>query len=193
MQGLWSKAENKATFQKGKHQTFDDTTTQILTQLHLKPRSNLSLSDEWETPDALIQELCCKYNIQPELDVCSTHHNSKCRFYFTKEMNSLEQDWLVLEEGKHSELEGADVWCNPPHSLTGKFVEKAHEQWKEHNISIMMILPANTMSSIYWHEYIEGNAEYHAIKGRIRFKIDGVASKFMSRNAYVCVIFRKRE
>jgi hypothetical protein len=55
----------------------------------------------------------------------------------------------------------------------------------------MMILPTNTMSSKYWHECIEGITEYHPIKGRIRFLVDGKPSKHMSRNAYCVVIWRR--
>ena len=56
----------------------------------------------------------------------------------------------------------------------------------------MMILPTNTMSSKYFEECIEGSAEYHPIFGRIKFLIDGSVSKFPSRNAYICVVWRKR-
>ena len=55
----------------------------------------------------------------------------------------------------------------------------------------MMLVPANTVSTVWWHEYVEGIAEYHPVKGRIRFIRDGEPSKFQSRNAYICVIFRK--
>ena len=59
-----------------------------------------------------------------------------------------------------------------------------------------MIIPANTISSNYWHEFIEGNAEYHPIRGRIKFLTPNTlgnyeVSDFMSRNAYMCVIFRQ--
>jgi len=57
----------------------------------------------------------------------------------------------------------------------------------------MMILPANTVSSQYWHDCIEGIAEYHPIKGRIRFLRDGKPSEYPSRNAYVVVIWRARD
>ena len=85
-----------------------------------------------------------------------------------------------------------DFWCNPPHSMTKQFVKKAYEEHLTYNVNGMMIIPANTMSSKFWHIYIEDVAEVHAIKGRIRFLVDGKPSKFASRNAYVCVIWRKK-
>lgn len=148
--------------------------------LHQNSRSELSMSDEYETPHDIFNSLCEKYQIIPMIDVCANVDNKKCSDFFDIDTDGLTYDWTV------------DVWCNPPHSITGKFVEKAFNEWTKNNINIMMLIPANTCSSVYWHDFIEGNAEYHAIKGRIRFLRNGSPSDHVSRNAYMCVIFRKR-
>lgn len=152
----------------------------ISKQLHQKPRSEASLSDEYETPDELYHSLCEKYHIEPHYDVACNVDNVKC---FAGLTHSLDDNihWT------------RDVWCNPPHSKNEEFVRKAYLEWIRNNINILMILPTNTMSSKYWHECIEGNAEYHPIKGRIRFLVDGKPSEHCSRNAYVCVIWRARK
>jgi site-specific DNA-methyltransferase (adenine-specific) len=147
--------------------------------LHQKKRSEASLSDEWETPNDLFVGLSTLYKVDVLLDVCATEDNTKCVNFFSKKDDALKKPWLY------------DAWCNPPHSQTSDFVRKAYVEWKEHNINIMLIIPTNTMSSNYWHQYIESNAEYHPIKGRIHFLQNGERSPFPSRNAYVCVIFRK--
>ena len=85
----------------------------------------------------------------------------------------------------------ADVWCNPPHSKTEKFVRKAVQQWAKHNISIMMIIPANSICTKYAEQCIEPHAEYHPIFFRPKFLRDGVASKDPSRNSYFVVIWRR--
>ena len=182
------------TFKKSKHKTLvSQATEKILTELHQQPRSELSKSDDWETPDELYQQLILVSGILPQLDVCATKQNKKCLYYLGESDNALHAntEWhgnvRNIIKGKKT-----GVWCNPPHSQTGAFVKKAFEQWQKHNINVLMIMPTNTMSSNYWHNYIEGNAEYFAIKGRIRFKIGGVLSQHVSRNAYVCVIFRRR-
>ena len=144
----------------------------------------LSQSGNWETPDFLFASLIKQYGIAPELDVACNIANCKC---LEGLHDALEEDWISTT-GKR-----VDVWCNPPHSMNRAFVGKAYEQWKKHNINIMMILPANAVSTIYWHKYIEGIAEYHPIKNRIRFLIDGRPSEYPSRNAYLVVIFRKKE
>lgn len=136
--------------------------------------------DEFETPQQLFTDLCKKYKIYPELDVAATHENRKCKLYYSKEDNALEQEFAF------------DVWCNHPHTLHAQFVEKCRTQWEKHNISIMMIIPANCMRTTYWHRHIEGIAEYHAIPGAIRFLKNNKPTKESSRNAYVCVIWRKK-
>lgn len=149
-------------------------------QLHQRPRSEASLSDEYETPTSLFDDLCKSYNIEPKLDVACTQENKKCFFRITKEENALNRMWPY------------DVWCNPPHTMNEEFVRKAYDQWLKTNINVMMILPANTCSSLYWHQCVQGSAEIHPIKGRIKFLVNGEPSKFPSRNAYICVIWRKR-
>lgn len=139
--------------------------------------------DEYETPKKLYEELCTKYNIQPSLDVAANQENKKCYEWFGPDLrkDSLKINWNY----------NRDVWCNPPHSKTEQFVRKAHKEWQEGNINIIMIIPTNTMSSRFWHECIEGIAEYHAVEGRPRFLKNGRPSIFNSRNAYVCVLWRK--
>lgn len=148
-----------------------------MSQLHQRKRSKESLSDEYETPNELFASLVDRFDLTPSLDVASNEYNTKCLFRLE---DGLKDEWVT-----HS-------WCNPPHSLNEKFVRKAFEQWQKHNINIMMLLPCNTQSSKYWHECIEGVAEYHPIKGRIRFLVDGKPSKHASRNAYCVVIWREK-
>ena len=77
--------------------------------------------------------------------------------------------------------------------MTGNFVRKAHNEWLANNINIMILVPANTVSTVWWHDCVEGTTEYHPLKGRIRFIKDGKPSKFVSRNSYILIIYRKNE
>ena len=142
---------------------------------HFKPSL---VEDEFETPIWLYTQLCIKYNIYPELDVSATILNKKCPNFFSLSNNALEQEWTKT------------AWMNHPHSLHEPFAAKAYQQWKKYNITIMAIFPANCCRTEYWHRYIEGHAEYHAIRGSIRFLYNGRPSKDSSRNAYLCVIWR---
>jgi len=140
-------------------------------------RTELSLSDEWETPNELFLYLCKKYDIWPEADVAATQQNFKTG---TLLHDGLTDDWLL------------DAWCNPPHSKTEQFVKKADEQWEKHNINILMIVPANSICAHYFDDVFDNNhANYYRISGRPQFLRNGKVSKFPSRNSYFVVIWRK--
>ena len=150
-------------------------------------RTELSLSDEWETPDVLYQHLCEKYNIYPEIDVAASFENKKCECFLSEHENALEVDWKDNYFGK----EIIDVWCNPPHSKNEEFVKKAYNEWVTQNITIMMILPANALCTNYAENWIEPFAEYHPInRSFCKFLYHG-KEKDSSRNGYFVIIWRK--
>ena len=149
-------------------------------------RTELSLSDEWETPPNLYTHLCNKYTIHPYLDVAANKKNSLCRWYHE---NALEEDWIIHDE---LEMEVQDVWCNPPHSHNESFVKKAYEQWSKYNMNVMMILPANSLCTNYAENWIYPFTEYHPINRKYcKFLYQG-EEKDSSRNGYFVVIWRKR-
>ena len=146
-----------------------------MTQLHQRKRSDASLSDEYETPDYLIAELAQQYGIFPKLDVACIPSNQKCKYSLT--------------DGLNEEWDHGDVWCNPPHSLTKEFVLKADEQWEKHGINIMMIIPANSVTTNYFADVID-HVEYYPIKGRITFLVNGEITPHPARNGYFVIIWR---
>lgn len=77
------------------------------------------------------------------LDVAAAAHNTKCARYFTFTDNGLAQSWA-----------GERVWCNPPYSRIGHWVEKA---WREHEHAdgIAMLLPANRTEQGWWQQMVE--------------------------------------
>lgn len=142
------------------------------------------IDDEFETPTELYEFLCNKYQINPKLDASANKDNTKCVDFL---INALHTEWI-----KPFVVPDWAVWCNPPHSLTLEFIARAESQYLKHNMDIMMIVPANVLSTEVWHKYIEGKREYHAIKGRPVFLKNGRKTKFPSRNAYVVIIWRKK-
>lgn len=144
-------------------------------QIHFKPSSK---DDEYETPPELVKYLCEKYNIHPKIDVAADEKNKKFEKYFTKKQDALLQEWRET------------VWCNHPHSKHKEFVQKAYEQWRKHNITILMIIPSNTGRTKYWHKWIEPYATYKMIPGNIKFLKNGIPTKDATRNGYVCVIWK---
>jgi len=155
-------------------------------------RTELSLSDEWETPNILYDHLCVKYKINPKLDVACVYRNIKCKQGLVYPFSdALKVDWLFFDN-ESMEDERVDVWCNPPHSKNEEFVKKAYNEWVEHDINIMMILPANALCTNYAENWIDPYAEYHPINRKFcKFLYKG-EKKDSSRNGYFVVIWRKR-
>lgn len=77
------------------------------------------------------------------LDVAAAPHNAKCEKFFTREDDGLAQSWA-----------GERVWCNPPYSDIGAWVQKA---WRERKgtVGITMLLPANRTEQKWWQEHVE--------------------------------------
>lgn len=148
--------------------------------LHQRPRSVASFSDEYETPNELFLELSKKYNIKPILDAAANIDNTKCPYWYSKEDDALTKKWDL------------DTWCNPPHSLTKKFVLKADEQWLRNNINILMIIPANSICAKYCNDiFVNRHATYHRINGRPVFNVGGKPCPEPSRNSYFAIVWRE--
>lgn len=98
------------------------------------------------------------------LDVAAAPHNAKCARYFTIHDDGLRQPW-----------DGERVWCNPPYSNIGAWVEKA---WREHLVTdgIAMLLPANRCEQAWWQAHVEPYRDQEGstlrvifLPGRMRF------------------------
>ena len=117
----------------------------------------MSETVEWETPQALFDELNKEFNF--DLDVCATDENHKCSVWLTKESDGLKSDW-----------KGYRCWMNPPYGREiGKWVRKANDEVTEGCI-VVCLLPARTDTK-WFHDYIYENskAEIRFLKGRLKF------------------------
>ena len=96
------------------------------------------------------------------LDAAAAPHNAKCARYFTRQDDGLEQSWA-----------GERVWCNPPYSKIGDWVEKAHREAYRPR-GIVMLLPANRTEQGWWQDWVEpfrlrGELTVEFLRGRMRF------------------------
>lgn len=112
-----------------------------------------SKTDLWETPQDFFNKLNEEFNF--ELDVCATKHNAKCKKYYTKEHDGLQQEWRGM------------CWMNPPYGREiGKWMKKAYESSLD-GATVVCLVPARTDTK-WWHEYcMEG--EIRLVKGRLKF------------------------
>jgi len=142
--------------------------------------SELSLSDEWETPFEIYIWLTKKYNFNCTLDVCASKDNTQCEKYFDEKTNGLKQKWDPVN------------WCNPPRKFYKDFVKKACDEFLESNRETIMLIPANSLCTSYAEKYIIPHAQIYPIIGRINFLHYG-EDVGRSRNAYFVVIWRKQK
>ena len=98
------------------------------------------------------------------LDAAAAPHNAKVSKFYTRADNGLEQSWA-----------GERVWCNPPYSGLGDWLQKAWKEWAGTR-GIVMLLPANRVEQKWWQEWVEpfrdragGYLTVRFLPGRLRF------------------------
>lgn len=118
------------------------------------------------------------------LDVAAAPHNAKCKTYYTIEDDGLEQPW------------SGRVWCNPPYSDLGAWVQKA---WVEvmdgQTETIVMLVPANRTEQKWWQEFVEpmrdlgGAFRVEFLPGRMRFdRPDAIIGPKGDRPPFGCAL-----
>lgn len=140
---------------------------------------NISIQDEYGTPISLLRSAMFQFDVLPFLDVCTTDVHAKFQNYFTIKDDALTKEWNY------------DFFMNPPYSKVKEFVKYAHEQHKKHNVTALILTYAKTDTK-WWHEFVEGKAEVHFIKGRVKFyDSQGILTKNSAPYPSVWIIFRK--
>ena len=135
-----------------------------------------SNSDEWTTPIELFEELDREFHFT--LDPCATEQNAKCENFYTLQQNGLKQNWG-----------GQRVFCNPPYSEIGSWVEKCYREGSKDNTLVVLLIPSRT-DTRYFHNFIYQRCELRFVKGRLKFGDGKSSAPFPSmiaifRGAYV--------
>ena len=118
-----------------------------------------SNKEDWETPSAFFNSLNEKYHFK--WDLAASSDNAKCNNYFTRDDNSLKQNWGGLD---------GNLFVNPPYGRELKlWVKKASETHLKNGQYLVMLIPARTDTS-YWHDHIFNHAEIEFLRGRLKFE-----------------------
>lgn len=115
-----------------------------------------SRSEEWPTPRQFFRTLDSEFHFT--LDPCATRGNAKCKRYFTKAQNGLDQDWTTHR-----------VFCNPPY---GRDIWKwACKCFGASQGGALVVLLAHARTDTRWfHDWVYGKAdEIRFIRGRLKF------------------------
>lgn len=145
--------------------------------------------DMFETPDWLIKRIQKFTGLKFNIDICANEKNKKCHYYISVGENALKSNWK--QDFAHPTV----AFCNPARSINGQFVDKAFNEWKEHNIDIVMLLCWNDLGNKYGEkllpEIINGNIMVKNL-GKVKFYKNGIESKFVSRLTYFWAWFKKK-
>ncbi len=163
--------------------------------------------DLLETPPWLVELIQKETRLLFNLDVCANKSNAICNEFIDTQLNALNQEWIVYDiaalntKSKKLLLGGMGtrglptVFCNPPRTINGKFVTKASEQWKKHNMNIVMLLCWNDFGNKYG-EKLFPHILSRRIKvrnlGKIKFYKNGKETKFPSRLTYLYAWFKSK-
>lgn len=111
-------------------------------------------NDYYETPLWFFNILNNRFNFT--VDAAALKSNTKCERFFN---DGLTESWRDER-----------VFCNPPFSKKKYWMEKAHNEVQNNNCSIcVMLLPTNSMSSSFWHDYVFGKYYYEILNKRLFF------------------------
>jgi phage N-6-adenine-methyltransferase len=136
-----------------------------------------SRSEEWPTPQQFFTSLNREFHFT--LDPCATQDNAKCRRYFTKAQNGLEQEWTTHR-----------VFCNPPYGRDiWKWVRKCFEASQG---GALVVLLAHARTDTRWFlDWVYGKAyEIRFIRGRLKF---GDVNRHPFPRLWPCICLRLKQ
>ncbi len=114
----------------------------------------MSVSDKWQTPKWLFDELSEKYG-PFDIDLCATKENSKCKDYYTDYLGNNVTVRIADEEFIEEGLcifEGARCFMNPPYSNPLPFIQKAWEDSKHCKVvCLVKVDPSTKWWSVFWN------------------------------------------
>ncbi len=117
------------------------------------------LTDKWQTPKDFRDWFIENYFL-PDLDVAAERFNHFGVFYLH---DGLKNDWVILGNKE------TEVWCNPPYSETGLWVDRAIHQHEKHPATTIIMLLKNDSSTKWFHKLIKAEANIIFLNPRIQF------------------------
>jgi len=146
---------------------------------HFTGKSNTTADqkDLWQTPKALFHTLDQEFDF--DADICASKNNNLKGTYFNEEKSALTNEW-----DKYSVYKSA--FMNPPYSQTELFLNRAAEQAKKHNITVVALVNANTDTK-WFAECAKSSNEIRLISGRVGF-ISSTGGKSNGNTKGQCLI-----
>ena len=140
-----------------------------------------SNSEEWSTPQDLFDQLDKHFNF--DLDAAASDKNHKCKKYFTKEQDSLKQDWTKFRS----------IYLNPPYGRQiGQWIEQSYItvysllNEKTKCESVVLLLPSRT-DTRWFHKFCTKGLIVF-LPGRLKFGDSKNSAPFPS----MIVVFNRK-
>lgn len=120
---------------------------------------------DYATPPEFIDAAKQRLGIRDfAFDLAADMWNTKAEGYFTKEQDSLSQNWWHAAGVNHGWL-----WLNPPYADITPWAKKCSETT---GVNIAFLVPA-AVGSNWFRDYVDGKAHVLLLNGRLSF--DGIA------------------
>ena len=117
-----------------------------------------SKKDLWRTPLYLFNALDQEFDFS--VDICASDQNKLCNQLFSEDHSALINEWVFFTN--------TTCFLNPPYSQTQAFIERASQQAKLHNITVVALVNANTDTK-WFADAVKSSNEIRLITGRIGF------------------------
>ena len=117
------------------------------------------IRDLWQTPRWLFN--CVNEYKNFVCDIAASQSNHLVSTFISEEDNAFTYDFEVFR--------GNYVWCNPPYSDIGPWIDLAIKNQQNHNVGTVLLIPADT--SVRWFDKcrINANSIMFITGGRISF------------------------
>lgn len=123
---------------------------------HHDSKTQPAIRDMWRTPSYVFNHYDRRF--QFHVDLAASQDNRLCRQYYSEDHSAFTFCSSVI----------GNVWCNPPYSSIGPWVELCARLSRETGKVFVMLLPADT--SVKWFaEAMREYSECHLISGRLSF------------------------
>ena len=126
---------------------------------HHDSKTPPEIRDMWRTPGFVFEHYDQRFNFW--CDLAASENNSLCDNFYSADKSAFD---AKLDDCQM----GGNVWCNPPYSSIGPWVELCARLSRETGRVFVMLLPADT--SVKWFsEAMRECSECHLISGRLSF------------------------
>lgn len=96
-------------------------------------------SDCWMTPQCIVDAIADRFYVRFALDVCATDESAKAPRWITEADDGLSVDWLSMVGNQQESGERPAIWCNPPYSSPGPWIDRCIEAGR--SVDVFALVP----------------------------------------------------